>query len=322
MTTPTPAQPVRFLSPEEISSRGATEIPHLRLGAADTFRQRAVRLRELSAGHPMGDYLRFAAQIAEAQDALAGADWPVTPPDAAQIDQARERAMPPLHVAHWRPGAGLRTVARGIARHMTAHAQLLPPPVLTTLAALRDADDSWIDTQADKLVNGITVGLDVAAAPLIGAAAQVLWMKTAAALGPGAFVRLDAEVVCPVCGSRPTASVLRIGGDVGGHRYLHCSLCESEWHMVRIKCSNCEGTEKVRYQQLEAIEDAAPRQEAIRAETCDDCGTYLKLLHQDRDPRIEPVADDLASVALDLLVAESGYLRSGQNLLLIHGEAE
>lgn len=322
MTTPIPSQPVRFLSPEEISSRGATEIPHLRLGAADTFAVRAVRLRELSAGHPMGDYLRFAAQIAEAQDACARAAAPAVPPDAAAVAQARERAMPPLHVAHWRPGAALRDAARCIARHMTDHAQFLPPPVLAMLAALRDADDSWLDTQADKLVNGITVGLDVAAAPLIGAAAQVVWMKTAAALGPTAFARLDAEVVCPVCGSRPAASVLRIGGDAGGHRYLHCSLCESEWHMVRIKCSNCEGTEQVRYQQLEAVDGGAPRQEAIRAETCDDCGTYLKLLHQDRDPHIEPIADDLASVALDLLVAESGYLRSGQNLLLIHGDAE
>lgn len=316
----TSSQPVRFLSPEEIISGGATETPYLRLAAADIFAVRGVRLRELSPGHPMGDYLRFAAQIAEAQDLLVRDACPVTPPDTAALAEARTRAMLPLLVSHWHPGPAWRSLPRGLARAMAEHAQFLPEPVLRTLEAVRTASDEWLDTQLDKLVNGIAVGLDVAAAPLIGAAAQVLWMQTAAALGEGAFGRPEAEGICPVCGSRPAAGVLRIGGVAGGHRYLHCSLCATEWHMVRIKCSNCEGTEKVGYRQIDG--DAAPDRGAARAEICDDCGTYLKLLHQDRDPHVEPVADDLATIALDLLVAESGYLRSGQNLLLIHGDAE
>ena len=36
------------------------------------------------------------------------------------------------------------------------------------------------------------------------------------------------------------------------------------------------------------------------------------------DPRIDPVADDLATLALDLLVDEAGYGRSGPNLLLVN----
>ena len=35
----------------------------------------------------------------------------------------------------------------------------------------------------------------------------------------------------------------------------------------------------------------------------------------------EPVADDLATLALDLLVDEAGYSRSGPNLLLIGAAA-
>jgi FdhE protein len=41
----------------------------------------------------------------------------------------------------------------------------------------------------------------------------------------------------------------------------------------------------------------------------------------EKDPEVEPVADDLASVALDLLVSEAGMQRSGHNLMLLFGES-
>ncbi|HYA59128.1 MAG TPA: hypothetical protein VED85_02095 [Burkholderiaceae bacterium] len=37
---------------------------------------------------------------------------------------------------------------------------------------------------------------------------------------------------------------------------------------------------------------------------------------------VEPLADDLASLPLDLLVASTGKSCSGVSLLLIHGESE
>ena len=44
-------------------------------------------------------------------------------------------------------------------------------------------------------------------------------------------------------------------------------------------------------------------------------------MQQDKDPNVDPVADDLSSLALDLLVAEQGYDKSGLNFLMIHGPA-
>jgi len=37
--------------------------------------------------------------------------------------------------------------------------------------------------------------------------------------------------------------------------------------------------------------------------------------------QLDPVADDLATLALDMLVDEAGYARSGPNLLLINASA-
>ena len=55
----------------------------------------------------------------------------------------------------------------------------------------------------------------------------------------------------------------------------------------------------------------------VKAETCGACHTYLKVLPQQRDPALDPVADDVASLALDLLVRELGFSRGGVNPFLL-----
>jgi len=42
----------------------------------------------------------------------------------------------------------------------------------------------------------------------------------------------------------------------------------------------------------------------------------------DRDPHARPVADDLATPTLDLLVSETGAQRHGVNLMLLFGDPD
>jgi FdhE protein len=96
--------------------------------------------------------------------------------------------------------------------------------------------------------------------------------------------------------------------------------------MVRVLCSQCGASGKsIAYHSLEAntIEaDAAGKTSnegggaAVRAETCEQCRTYRKILYQEKDTGVEPVADDVASVALDLLLGDEGYHRASGNPLL------
>ena len=78
----------RLLSPEEIAVRAGGEIPFLRLPErATAFGEREMRLRQLSSGHAMGEYLAFIAEVARAQgEVIAGND-------AAEI-VARTLALP------------------------------------------------------------------------------------------------------------------------------------------------------------------------------------------------------------------------------------
>jgi FdhE protein len=80
--------------------------------------------------------------------------------------------------------------------------------------------------------------------------------------------------------------------------------------MVRVTCSHCQNTKGISYQSIEN----GPR--GIRAECCDSCHTYRKIVYQEEDGSVEPVADDLASVALDLLLGDAGYHRTSPNPLL------
>ncbi|MBL0094515.1 MAG: formate dehydrogenase accessory protein FdhE [Piscinibacter sp.] len=66
----------------------------------------------------------------------------------------------------------------------------------------------------------------------------------------------------------------------------------------------------------------APPTPRCRPRPATTAGSYLKIMHTDRDPFVDPVADDLASVTLDLLVSDAGLQRHGVNLMLLFGEPD
>ncbi len=325
----------RLLSPEEIAVQAGQQVPFLRLPVRSTvFAEREMRLRQRAVGHPMGDYLGFVAELAHAQQQRLAAHPEVPLPDAEAIESASRLGAPPLPAALWPRDPAWREGFRRILDTMLP--RLSGSPAAPQLARLADADDAWLELQAGRLLDGVMTGLDFAAAPLVAAALQVYWTHLVIAtndtrstdrLAP--FGRVDDPTACPCCASRPTASVSRIGAAETGYRYLHCSLCNTQWHVVRIKCTHCQGTAGIHYHSLEVPGASAPgeaaaarqAQQAVEAETCDRCRHYLKIVHMERDAHVEPVADDLASITLDLLVAEAGFQRHGTNLLLLFGDA-
>lgn len=322
----TPISAQKILSPEEIAVRAGEQHSFLHLPEAGVFADRALRLRALADGHAMRDFLLFVAELADAQHRALSARVAVPLPTAEQIDAAARAGQPLLPGETWAREpvwrASLRALLTDLARHLPAG------PAKATALHLAEAPDEHLETQAGRLLAGVMLGLDLAAAPLIAAALQLhfvrLVQQTAAAHAGAAlppFGRTDDPTLCPCCGSRPVASVERLGSE--GARYLACGLCATQWHYVRIKCTHCQSTKGISLQNLAAADGSTPEtQPAVQAECCSECGHYLKLLHPARDHGMEPVADDLASLTLDLLVAEAGLQRHGVNLLLLFGEPD
>ena len=115
---------------------------------------------------------------------------------------------------------------------------------------------------------------------------------------------------------------MRIGADAAGCRYLHCWLCSAQWPVVRIKCSHCQQTKGIEYLSRQGNDSSQVTPAAVEVEACSACRRYLKIMHMERDVEVEPIADDLASVTLDLLVSEAGFERDGVNPMLLFGSPD
>jgi len=300
----------RILEPGQIETLAQRSIPRIRLpDRARVFPSRAERLRKLSeGGHAIGDYLRLMAALADAQH-VALASFVSIPPTAEQVTLARTHGMPVVPAASWPREGRWRDVLARLCETVAALPDV-PAGVRGLCDRLQHAPPGQLEAQADALLAARTEGVDAAAAPFLMAALQVHWVDLASRLAAEDVAELGTPGVCPVCGSLPIASVVRSDPRSQGYRYLHCALCATEWHMVRVTCSQCESTKGISYQVIEG----GP--EAVRAECCDDCRTYRKILYQEKDGGVEPVADDLASLSLDLLLSEAGYHRGSGNPLL------
>ena len=327
------ASATRVSTPEEIAARQLSEAAQILFpDIGSLFRERSVRLRQLAAAHPMRDFLIFMADVSQAQHEVLQSPFAgdaLVPSQEALGDAARNGVAPLAPDLYRRDPAWQMGLQQLVGTLKERHASA---PVADVLAQLQAMSTEEIDRQADRLLAGIQLGLDMACAPLIGAALQVYWSRAVNATQSQhpdlAFGRVDKATLCPCCGSRPVASILRLGIHDTATRYLHCALCQSQWHMVRIQCTHCESPRKVFYQELEeetpsnGIASVLQPKGAVRAECCDDCGHYLKIVSMEKDSYVDPVADDLASVSLDLLVSETGMQRHGLNFMLLFGQPE
>jgi FdhE protein len=274
------------------------------------FADRSLRFTQWARAHAMGGFLSFMAKLAQMQHEVL---------HARTLRLEREgRGRPPLavdaliHRSNW--AADFTDLVEALQRD--ADGALVP--VLARAASL-DAATRGLYAEAFLAARFEDVE-DRAVLPFIGAALQIHWTRLAGALSAADFAGVESGTHCPVCGFHPVASVLHTAGERSGRRYLHCALCGSEWHMIRIKCSLCESLAHIQYFNLTG--DTQPHHAAVRAEACDDCHGYLKILDRAKDAAADAYADDLATLALDVLLDEAGYRRGGANLLFVPGTGE
>ncbi|MBB4842033.1 FdhE protein [Paucibacter oligotrophus] len=328
------ASTAKLMSPEEIAVRAGEQIPFLLLPQPGLFAERALRLRQLAPGHAMGDYLLFAAELAQAQHEVFSRPLALSLPEQPQIEAAAKAGLPLLPAASWARDPAWLQELRELMRLLAA--RIAAGPARTAVLQLADADDQYLELQASRLLNGVMTGLDLASAPLIAAGLQVHWARLLSQLQArfereqnsqhspllAPFGRIDDPLICPCCASRPVASITRIGAEGSGFRYLSCSLCAAQWHYVRVKCTHCQSTQGISFQSL-LNEDGSmpPHSSGVQVECCEACGHYLKIVHMEKDQQVEPHADDLASLSLDLLVSEAGLIRHGVNLQLLFGDS-
>ncbi len=243
------------------------------------FARRAARLHVLAVEHPMGDWLRFLAMVACAQNATSASSGS----DDAFFAQA---------MAHF-AAIGVDPSVPDAARDVLAGLASLDTASLAT---------AWLD--------GAMPARRAGEAVFVAAALQVLFTRRASALDVTQLRLSPQRGLCPVCQSPPVAGMVTAAGKAPGARYLHCGLCATAWNFVRVACTGCGESKGLALQEVEGGTGA------VKAETCDACQGYAKMFYQAKDMAIEPLADDLASLGLDLMVSDAGWSRLSPNPLV------
>ena len=273
------------------------------------FSRTAERLERLAAGHAAEGWLAFMAEASRAQGAAA-ANMPMTRAlDETTIAQAVAERFPPIAADGHRRDAAWR---KGLAVMLeSVDATMFPPSAATTIAELPRRDAVETESLADAFLRGGVDPADAGAVFWIAAALQVYFTRLAATLRAGDLRLLERRDLCPCCGSTSSASVITASGQNPGARFLYCSLCSTAWNHTRAICIVCGGSRTLSLRGFEGDSGLA------RAATCDECGTYAKVFYEAKDAAVDPYADDLATLGLDMMVSEAGWSRHAPHPLLM-----
>jgi FdhE protein len=275
------------------------------------FARTASRLEALSVGHPMMDWLRFMAGLAQAQHVTAAALGSIAGPSQRTVERAMAAHLPPLAaVEHQRSPVwcdGLRMMLDYV------DPAIVPDQTQAIMRVLHSYSDEMIEALADGLLHHALDPADAGVAHFVAAALQVYFTLLAAGLDSSSLHLLPQRGLCPCCGSMPVSGVVTASGQTPGARYLYCSLCATAWNHVRAVCITCGESRSLSRREIEGGD------RAVKAEVCDECHIYAKMLYQLLDVDVDPFADDLATLGLDLMVTEAGWLRNAPNALLLVG---
>ncbi|KAF1689886.1 formate dehydrogenase accessory protein FdhE [Pseudoxanthomonas koreensis] len=271
------------------------------------FQGRARRFAFLAENHELAPYLRFLAGLSRLQARLA-ATLPPTQVPAEAAARAAQAHMPPIDRHALLDDPALATTLQALLDG--AIALEMPEAARTALEAvlLADASDR-------RWLLGNVLGDDIPAdstAPhlFVAAAVQVHLARLAAGLDGDVLVPV-ATGVCPACGGRPaTSSVMGMQG-IENVRYASCAGCATQWNEVRVKCLCCGSTRGLAYRSVGTDEAT------VKAEACRECNAWVKIFYKVRNESLDPIADDVGSLGLDVLMKDAGVRRGGFNPYLV-----
>lgn len=286
----------------------ARTIPFARVPVPQTlFERRSARLERLSGETGIGPYIGFLAKLVAAQGCVSQSLGEQAPHDESAVARAIEHGMPPLDRSNFRVGETFSKITDALFSEAASIDQ--PAAASKALERVRNAGVSDLGAMVGHVLADSLPVEAMAEHVYVAAALQVQFVRAASML-PERDLKAVGDGVCPSCGGAPLGSVIVGWPQAGGARYCVCSLCSTYWHHVRIKCVLCSSTGGIKYQEIEGGPGT------IKAETCENCRSYVKIFNQQKDSGFEPMADDVGSLGVDLLMQGTEFRRGAFNPFL------
>jgi FdhE protein len=239
---------------------------------------------------------------------------PIAAPIPLTANQARRKLAEGRYLLHGVAlvfdHGGARELMLGLARNLEASGRVAVSPIRSALEGDR--------LDLEELLGRVSEGDYPSVAVRAEAQAldpSLLWTLAQSALKPtlrvwcgelAPLVHTAGEwerACCFICGALASLGELQ-GNEQGKH--LRCGQCGADWKIPRLQCIYC-GNEDT---SLLGILSPGGRRENVRAEVCDKCHGYLKVI-----PRFAPCSpeelavEDLSTLYLDCLAQERGYRR-------------
>jgi FdhE protein len=271
------------------------------------FLKRGLRLRAYADQSDLKPFLLFLAGVTDAQASIVPSLPPVTPPDADALARAHDTTMPPIDRAAIEPDAAFDATLDALFDAATRIEQ--PDEARAALQRLV-SDRALRDACARTVLAGERPESGLAEHAYVAAAVQVHMARLAATLDAKTLVPVGVGA-CPSCGGPPVSSTVVGWKEADGARYCTCALCATMWNVVRVKCTLCDSTKGITYMGVEGGTDT------VKAETCDECGRYVKILQGQKDMLVDAVADDVGSLGLDMLMQGTSYKRGAYDPFLL-----
>lgn len=272
------------------------------------FQGRRKRFAFLAETSELAPYLRFLAELSALQARLAATLPPVSPPPAERVRAAAAGAMPAIDRAALAQDAALGATLEALCAG--AAGLEMPEPArlaLSAVAAASEADRRWL---LGNVLSDFVPEDSVAPHLFAAAAAQVHLARLAARLDPARLVRVGVGL-CPACGGRPVSSAVTATPGIDNVRYASCAGCATQWNEVRVKCLACGSTKGISYR------SAQTHEATVKAEACRECSSWIKIFYQMKNPSLDPVADDVGTLGLDMLMKDTQFRRAGFNPFLV-----
>lgn len=270
------------------------------------FADRALRFQELAREDTTdwSGFLQLLSNVCEAQQAVLDSQtWDLPAQESARIlPTANGESIPEEFYSC-------------LQKLLEQLDQKVASSVLTPLRAL---DLKQAKSLAKASLSGELGAEDKALSLWLHAVLQILWTAWAQQLKEDDVPMVEQRSHCPCCGTEAVGSIVMISSDLANLRYMHCPLCNSRWNALRAKCTFCGDQSSMALQEIEEASIGALK--GARAECCDHCHSYRKLFLLQHQQYADPIADDLASLALDILIGEDGYQRGGHNPFLLNEE--
>lgn len=297
------------LEPDPSVIGGVPEAPLVFLPDPVTlFQNRKKRFAFLAETSELAPYLKFLADLSGLQARLCLSLPPVSPPLEEAMRQAAAGAMPPINRVALINDAALGLTLDAVLEG--AVALDMPEPARLALAAVTAAELEDRHWMFDNILSDIVPEDSVAPHLFVAAAVQVHLARLSAQLDPARLVRISTGV-CPACGGKPVSSSVTSTPDIDNVRYASCAGCATQWNEVRVKCLCCGSTKGISYN------SAQTHEATVKAETCRECSSWVKIFYQMKNPSLDPVADDIGTLGLDMMMKDTQFRRAGFNPFLV-----